>query len=181
MTHAHRTHTAPRAAAITGALLLLLLAAPAAEDYAARVVRVIDGDTLRVATATTQYTIRLRTVDAPELAQPYGPAAAAAARALCGNKDVTIRSKNRDPYGRTVATVILPDGATLQDHLLDAGLVWWYRAYDPRDRNAKARQAAARAARVGLWADPFPTPPWTFRAIRRAPRAPHRQTPEATQ
>jgi endonuclease YncB( thermonuclease family) len=181
MKHAQRTHTARRAAAIAAALFLLLIAAAAAEDYAARVLRVMDGDTLRVATATAQYTIRLRTIDAPELSQPYGPAAAAAAAALCRNKEVTIRPKNADPYGRTVATVILPDASTLQDHLLDAGLVWWYRAYEPRDRNAKARQAAARAARVGLWADPFPTPPWTFRAIRRAPRAPHRQTPEATQ
>jgi endonuclease YncB( thermonuclease family) len=176
MKHATRTHTARRAAAIAGAILTLLLAGAAGDDYAARVLRVMDGDTLRVATATAQYTIRLRTVDAPELAQPYGPAAAAAAAALCQNKDLTIRPNNQDPYGRTVATVILPDESTLQDHLLDAGLAWWYRAYEPRDRNAKARQNAARAARVGLWQDPFPTPPWTFRAIRRAAAAPRRHT-----
>ena len=158
-----------RAAPIAAALLILLAAAAAAEDFRAHVVRIIDGDTLRVAAATAQYTIRLRGVDAPELAQPYGPAAAAAARALCANQDVTIQAQPPDMYGRIIADVVLPDASTLNNRLVAAGLAWWYKQFAPRDRVLKLLERGAQAARLGLWADPSPTPPWAFRRTRRPP------------
>ena len=156
-----------RVAALAAALLLLLFPAAAAQDFPARVVRIIDGDTLRVAAAAAQYTIRLRGIDAPELAQPYGPAAAAAARALCANQDVTIQAQPPDMYGRIIADVVLPDATTLNNRLVAAGLAWWYKQFAPRDRALKLLERGARDARLGLWADPSPTPPWTFRRNRK--------------
>jgi len=162
----HRPARFRRVAALAAALLLLLFAAAAAQDFRAHVVRVIDGDTLRVATATAQYTIRLRGIDAPELAQPHGPAAAAAARALCQDQDVTIQHQAPDRYRRLIADVILTDASSLSHQLTGAGHAWWYKQFAPRDRALKLLERGARAARAALWADPFPTPPWTFRRNR---------------
>lgn len=168
MTTNRPPNTIRRAAVIAAALIFILVAAAAATDFAAVVTRVTDGDTIRVATAAALYTIRLRGIDAPELAQPYGPDARDAAAALTIGKPIIIIPKETDRYGRIVATVQLPDASTLNDRLLDAGLAWWYRHYEPRDRNLRAREVRARAARAGLWAQPFPTPPWQFRRTRKS-------------
>jgi micrococcal nuclease len=170
-----------RVAAIAAALLLLLIAAAAAQDVPAHVLRVIDGDTLRVATATAQYTIRLQGIDAPELGQPYGPAAATAARALCDRRDVTLQAQGPDRYGRLIADVVLLDGTSLNARLVESGLAWWYKQYAPRDRKLKWLERAARDLHLGLWADLSPTPPWTFRRNKRLRPAPTPPPPEPTQ
>jgi micrococcal nuclease len=111
----------------------LLLAIPfsaAAEDYAARVVGISDGDTLTVLKADkTQVKVRLWGVDAPETGQDFGTRAKQAASDLAFGKDVTIRERDKDRYGRTVAKVILPDGKSLNRELVRAGMAHWYRKY----------------------------------------------------
>jgi endonuclease YncB( thermonuclease family) len=90
-------------------LLILLIPFPAlAEDYAARVVGISDGDTLTVLKADkTQVKIRLSGIDAPETGQDFGSKAKQTASELAFGKDVTIQVKDKDRYGRTVAVVIL--------------------------------------------------------------------------
>ncbi len=48
------------------------------------------------------------------------------------------------------------------------GLAWHYKRYSTDPALADA-EAAARARRAGLWADPAPVPPWSY---RRNPQAP---------
>jgi micrococcal nuclease len=38
-----------------------------------------------------------------------------------------------DKYGRTLATVMLPDGRNLNHELVREGWCWWYRKYGPGD------------------------------------------------
>ncbi len=54
--------------------------------------------------------------------------------------------------------MILPDGRVLNQELLKAGLVWWYRKYSD-DTHLGGLEAEARAAQRGLWADPHAVPP----------------------
>src|SRR5215813_12626938 len=109
-------------------LLLLVLAFPAsAGDYSARVVGIADGDTLTVLTADkTQHRIRLWGIDAPETGQDYGSRAKQAASELAFGKQVTIRPRDTDRYGRTVAEVILPDGTSMNREMVRRGMAWWF-------------------------------------------------------
>lgn len=129
------------------------------------VVAIADGDTLTARCgepgAYQQVKVRLAEIDAPEKAQPFGNRSRQHLAELCFQQQATIRPTTKDRYGRTVARVECQgqDANLLQ---VRAGMAWAYTKYltDP----AIAReQDAARAARVGLWADQAPVPPWDWR------------------
>ena len=42
-----------------------------------------------------------------------------------------------------------------------------YRKYAPDNATLQTLEAEARAAKVGLWRDPDPIPPWVFRRLKR--------------
>ena len=58
--------------------------------------------------------------------------------------------------------VELSDGRELNQELLRLGLAWWYERYAQDCQACDQAQKAAQAARVGLWADHDPTPPWLW-------------------
>jgi micrococcal nuclease len=115
-------------------LALVLFTAPscAADDKAtpetARVVGISDGDTITVLTPEKkQVKIRLNGIDAPETGQPFGTRAKQLASELAFGKTVTIKERDKDRYGRTVAEVILPDGRSMNHEMVREGMAWWYR------------------------------------------------------
>lgn len=64
---------------LQGSLVLLSLAftvhSAAAQDIQGQVIEVIEGDTLIVNDGLRDYKVRAVEIDAPEMAQPYGPLA----------------------------------------------------------------------------------------------------------
>src|SRR5262245_11136178 len=95
-------------------------------------------------------------VDAPEIGQDFGGRARQAASDLAFRKEVTIRPRETDRYGRTVAEVILPDGRSLNREMVRAGLAWWYRRYAPADQDLTKLESEAKSAQRGLWAQAKP-------------------------
>ena len=115
----------------------------------------IDGDTL----VMDGRRIRLRGMDAPELAQTCrrdaqvwrcGEEARAALRALIANRTVDCAPKGRDRYERVLA-ICGVDGTDVGAELVRRGLAVSFGAYLDEEREA-------RAARRGVWAGPFETP-----------------------
>ncbi len=156
-------------------LTILLALAPAvagpvgAPDDPARVVAVSDGDTLTVLHEQTRVRIRLHGIDAPETGQEYGSRAKQLASSLAFGEAVEVRVRDTDRYGRTVADVILPDGRSLNREMVAAGMAWWYRKYAPDDGVLVRLEAEARAAGRGLWSQPDPVPPWSWRMAATRP------------
>jgi endonuclease YncB( thermonuclease family) len=112
--------------------------------------------------------VRLSGIDCPEKGQAYGQKAKHAASSLVFGKEVTLQTHGRDKYGRTLADVLLLDGANVNHELVGKGWCWWYRKYAPMDTELEALEKSARDAKKGLWQDPAPVPPWAYRkAIRR--------------
>ncbi len=153
---------------------LLLFAAPSSfaqqgapvepgQAFTAEVVDVTDGDTYDVRRSIgSTVTIRLRGVDAPESAQSYGTAATRAARQYVGGKSVRVAVEEIGRYGRAGARVEV-QGADLGAMLIRRGLACHYRQYAPGETEYARLQRQARNADRGLWAQPSPVPPWTWR------------------
>lgn len=137
-----------------------------AGEWSGRCVGVADGDTISVLHDGAAVKIRLNAVDCPERVQAYGAVARRFTSDLVFGKTVTVRPTDTDRYGRTVGDVETPDGRTLNEALVIAGLAWWYRQYAPHDARLEALEAEARRARRGLWADRDPVPSWEFRRER---------------
>ena len=145
------------------ALLFLLYACTCAgaETFSAKVVTVMDGDTVTAMRDHKKITIRLAGIDAPEKLQAYGNASRDALAALVLRKDVHVTSKAVDEYGRIVA-VLQVGRINVNGEQLRRGMAWEYSRYHA-DPVMTAMQAEAQQARRGLWADANPQPPWTFR------------------
>jgi len=154
--------------ALPVAVTLVLLAAQRWGHHAleGKVVAVIDGDTIEVMQHGRAERIRLSGIDCPEKRQPFGSRAKERTSALAYGATVRVEPIGRDRYGRMLAEVFLPDGRSLNEELVRAGLAWWYRRYSQDARLAQL-EAEARAARVGLWAETKPVPPWEFRYQER--------------
>jgi endonuclease YncB( thermonuclease family) len=149
---------------------------------AGKVVGVSDGDTIVVLDAAhNEHRIRLAGIDAPEKRQAYGDSARRHLAALVHGRPVVVEWRKRDRYGRLVGRV-LPAQCAYQACSADmdagfaqikSGLAWHYKDYareqapDLRRLYASAEEAA-RAARVGIWQQDEPTPPWQFRRRRHS-------------
>lgn len=126
------------------------------------VTSVHDGDTLSVLTMEgKKLTIRLSDIDAPELAQPFGPEARAQLARLVLSKRVTLVVSGLDIYGRQIARVTV-DGIDVNKSLVRLGYAWSARQYT-KDADVIKAELNARIARVGLWSLPRPQAPWDWR------------------
>ena len=124
--------------------------------------------------------VRLYGVDVPEKAQAFGTQARLFLSELVFPQPVTVAIRGTDRYGRLVGEVRLPDGRSLNQELVRAGLAWWYRQYAPVDTTLAQLEAEARTAQRGLWADAHPIPPWAWRKQHREPARPPEPVASAT-
>jgi len=143
--------------------VLLLFPYSSFAEFTAPVVSVLDGDTIEALHNHHPTRIRLNSIDCPKKGQGYGKRATQAASELVYGKEVTLQTHGLDKYKRTFADVLLPDGTNVNHALVKDGWCWWYRKYAPGDTVLEGLKQEAREARIGLWADPQPMPPWEWR------------------
>jgi len=130
------------------------------------VVRVLDGDTLDVMFSTDNVVrVRLAGIDAPEKRQPYGKETQQYLASLTCTGQVGVYTVNTDRYGRDIAYVFVDD-MCLNALLVRQGYAWHYKAYSKSEELAAAEKAAA-AAKLNLWSDEKPIPPWDWRDGKR--------------
>jgi micrococcal nuclease len=139
-----------------------------ADQFTGKVVGISDGDTLSVLREGKAVKVRLHGVDTPEKAQAFGTQARKFTSDLVFQHDVTVVVQSTGRYGRLVGEVLLPDGRSLNQELVKAGMAWWYQQYAPNDITLAQLEAEARTAKRGLWADAHPIPPWEWRKGQRA-------------
>lgn len=160
-------------------LLATLLSATAhvalAYQFVGTVVAVHDGDTLTVRDSHRRYAIRLKGIDAPELAQRYGTDSRDRLRSRVLGKRVVVSWNKHDKYNRRVGKVTL-NGRDLNLEQVRDGLAWHYKLFireqTKRDRAAyAAAERQARKGRVGVWHPKRQLAPWTFREqVRQSDR-----------
>lgn len=127
------------------------------------VVRVVDGDTLKVWIADKIQTLRLIGVDTPETVHPTkdvqegGPEASAFTQAVLDRQTIRLESDPAgaavDRYGRLLRYVYLADGKNFNAILIREGYATATRRF-PYALKCEflALEAQARKARRGIWA-----------------------------
>lgn len=141
--------------------LLLVFSLTGAADFRGLCVGVSDGDTISVIHNGATTKIRLSGIDCTEKKQSYGVEAKSFTSAALLNKDVFIKEKGKDRYGRLLAEVFI-DGRCLNHELTAVGLAWHYKRFSDSKDLADAERHA-RVFRKGLWAQDNPEAPWEFR------------------
>lgn len=164
----HRHSLGTHRSSLTGWTLIVLVAtllgcsvAPPSslEHPYDTVARVIDGDTLEVASGQR---VRLLGVDAPETqhslnaVRTMGQASKEHLAELTLGKKVylEIPTGNHDPYGRTLAYAYLSDGRLINRTMIEDGFAMPYTKY-PCSKTRELLDAAAQARQEhrGLWQD----------------------------
>jgi micrococcal nuclease len=143
---------------------------PTSQTVEARVVRVVDGDTIVVEFGGTSYKLRYIGMNTPETKDPnspvqwMGPEATVANAALVEGKTVFLEKdvSEVDRYGRLLRYVWLSDGPTwtlVNVELVRQGFAA-LATYPPDVKYVAlilAAEQSARAAAVGLWGTPPPS------------------------
>ncbi len=151
---------------IRGLLFLLLSlsfsSAASAKTYQGQVMRVFDGDTILVRIQGHEEFVRLREIDAPEMAkrkmqgqEPWGSKAREFALSRLKDRKVRLETdarEERDIYGRLLAYVFVGD-SFLNREMIQSGNAFFYRA-PIRGKYAARLEEAEEAARnkgIGVW------------------------------
>ena len=127
------------------------------------VVKVVDGDTLKVRVGGGDETVRLLGIDAPESVDPnkpvqcYAKEATRRTNSLLGEKVTLVSDQlqaDRDEYGRLLRYVFLVDGTNFNKLMIEEGMA---REYYFRGKEYKYRiefyeaQGVAREQKLGIW------------------------------
>ena len=153
------------------ALTLCLVFQVQADTLLGKVINVADGDTITVLDDThTQHKIRLTGIDAPEKRQAFGNVSKQSLAEQVAGQSVAVEWVKVDKYGRKLGKVLLA-GQDANLEQVKRGLAWHYKQYQreqsPTDQQSyAAAEIEARAAKLGLWRDADPLPPWGFRHKR---------------
>lgn len=134
------------------------------------VTKVVDGDTIDVQLSSGPIRVRLHGIDTPERGQRWFSESSGALTGLVLGKEVDIEPFEQDHYDRMIGIVYRGD-LNVNVELVKRGHAWAYRGYMRNaDSDICILEAAARAAKRGLWAArEQPIAPWEWR--RKATRA----------
>ena len=127
------------------------------------VARVVDGDTIRVATDDGEVRVRLIGIDTPETVSPnepvgcFGPEASAQAERLLAGTSVYLEldasQGDTDRFGRVLAYAWQDEHTMFNYAMVRDGFAteYTYDAPYAYQREFRSAQAGARAAGLGLW------------------------------
>lgn len=155
--------------------LLLLVQTFSAQTYTAKVIGVVDGDTVDILLqGNVKQRLRLAHVDTPERNQPFGAKAKKFVSDFCFGKEVkVVISGQPDRNGRWIAE-IFHKNQNLNKELVRNGLAWHYKKYS-KNLNYAELEINARKKKKGLWIDKNPVKPWNWRNYKKKQQLPIRK------
>ena len=146
--------------------------AKGAQTLVGKVIQVSDGDTINIRTDNETIRIRLASIDAPETShgsdqpgQPYGEASRKFLAGLVAGKTVEAQCFEKDRFGRFICDIPV-DGTTANRLSVKNGMSWANQQGKGkylRDPSLPELEKQARAAKLGLWAEPGAVAPWVWR------------------
>jgi endonuclease YncB( thermonuclease family) len=143
--------------------LLILTVNVYAETISTTITNVHDGDSVRFNYNNTNVPGRLVGIDAPELKQSFGIESRDYLRSLILNKKVEINiESHKDLYDRYLVTIYL-GLENINRLMIENGFAWNY--FD--GGKYKIYKNIAQKQSIGLWSEPNPITPSSFRKMGR--------------
>ena len=138
------------------------------QTFTAKVIRILDGDTMEVLYQNTPVKIRLAHIDCPEKrgTQPFGSNAKIALSNLCFGQMVMVQGEKYDRYKRLIAVVINTKKQIVNQEMVRQGMAWHFKKYSSDQVYAKL-EIEARREKIGLWQDKNPVAPWAWRKVKK--------------
>jgi len=132
--------------------------------FTAKVIRIMDGDTMEVLYKNTPIKIRLAHIDCPEKRgkQPFGNNAKQALSDLCFGQIVTVQGEKFDRYKRLIAIIVNSKKQIINQEMVRKGMAWHFKKYSA-DQVYAQLEINARRNKTGLWKDAHPVAPWEWR------------------
>ena len=142
-----------------------------ASAYASAILSVGDGDTITVTDGSQKIKVRLACIDAPETSQaPYGMASRESLiKLLPIGSQVTVRSKAKDRFGRTVGEVLRGNTNINQQQVASGNAFVYWQYIKGCDRQTYSRlENDARLKKLGVWSVTGGIQrPWDYRRNRK--------------
>ncbi|MBE5317720.1 thermonuclease family protein [Pedobacter sp. MR2016-19] len=137
--------------------------------FTAKVIRILDGDTMEVLYQNQPVKIRLAHIDCPEKRghQPFGTKAKQALSNLCFGQMVKVQGQKYDRYKRLIAVVINDKKQVLNQEMLKLGMAWHFKKYSSDPLYAQL-EINARKNKIGLWQDSSAVAPWEWRETKHS-------------
>lgn len=134
------------------------------KTFVAKVIRILDGDTMEILYQNTPIKVRLAHIDCPEKrgSQPFGNHAKIALSDLCFGQNVTVYGENYDRNKRLIAVVVNAKKQVVNQQMIKLGMAWHFKKYS-EDATYAQLELIARKNKIGLWQDPNATAPWEWR------------------
>ena len=160
-------------------VMLFLLSTYSFADFNAKVVHIIDGDTIDVLVENNKkLRIRLLGIDTPELKQYFGHESSSYLKKILNGKSVRIISnpdKNKpytQGYYKRIIGKVLLNGVDINLEMIKKGMAWHFKKYkknQPLDESRSYNEAESKARKknIGLWSEDNPLPPWKWRKLNR--------------
>jgi endonuclease YncB( thermonuclease family) len=131
----------------------------------AKVIGIVDGDTVDVLYHDLPLRIRMEHIDAPEKRgkQAFGNKAKLVISDLCFGQKVNLLTDGKfDMGGRLIAEILNEEGINVNKEMVRLGYAWHFKKYST-EMSYDVLEMEARKARRGLWQDENPIAPWDFR------------------
>lgn len=136
------------------------------DDVYGIVFSIVDGDTYDILIEDNKkIRIRMEGIDAPETGMPFSQVSKNYLGKLCFNKNIKVHVTKLDNK-RYIGFSYLDDGTELSHEMIRAGLAWHFTKYNT-DEDLGNLETEAREAKVGLWKDNKPLPPWEIRSLHK--------------
>lgn len=128
-----------------------------------KILSVQDGDSFHARLNGKVAACRLYGIDAPELPQPFGRQAKRILSEMILGHTLRGSIKTLDCYGRVVVDLWAFSTIRVAVLLLRSGAAWHTPRWSPDRHELQKAMNWARDGWIGLWAQPHPIPPWTWR------------------
>lgn len=153
-----------------------------AEDYPVKILRVIDGDSVKVRLPDgSEQSVRMYGIDAPETAQQRGASSTKMLnQILSRGRDWRLHVIDKDHYQRLVGLIYCEDDSSVyrstngvgilsaNHEMVRTGWAHWYKEYGDKLGEFENLERYARKEGLGVWQDDQIVYPWDFRKRRRA-------------
>lgn len=135
------------------------------DNIKGKVIGIVDGDTYDILVKGKKpLRIRMEGIDAPEKGMPYYKTSKKYLSELCFGKDIKVLVTGFDRSERILGLTYLHNGEELSHLMIKNGMAWHFKKYNSY-KDLSDLEIEARIARIGIWTDLNPMPPWVNKSL----------------